>query len=59
LAKFDAYDVKKAKSFLNDLEPEVAAADLNCRYRRQEDVVAKAEKKNSKNLQSDKQRYGG
>ena len=51
---FDAYDVGRAKSFLNNLEPEVAAANLELQIQEQEDVVAKAEKK-FKNLQSDKE----
>jgi peptidoglycan hydrolase CwlO-like protein len=53
MAKFDAYDVKQAKEFLNNLEPEVVAADLELQIKDQEDMVAKAEKK-FRNLQSDK-----
>jgi len=53
MAKFDAYDVRQAKTFLNNLEPEVVAADLELQIKDQEDMVAKAEKK-FRNLQSDK-----
>ena len=53
MGHFDAYDVGRAKSFLNNLEPDVEAADLELQITGQEDVVAKAEKK-FKNLQSDK-----
>jgi hypothetical protein len=38
-------DIKKAKSFLNDMLPEVEAADLELRIKDQEETVAKAEKK--------------
>ena len=54
MAKFDAYDVKQAKDFLNNLEPFMEAANLELQIRVQEDIVAKAEKK-FKNLQSDKE----
>ena len=37
--------INKAKSFLNDMLPEVEAADLELRIKDQEETVAKAEKK--------------
>jgi hypothetical protein len=49
---FDAYTVSNAKGFLNDLLPEVEAADLELKIKDQEEVVSKAEKK-QKNLESD------
>jgi len=54
MPKFDAYDIKQAKTFLNSLVPDVEAADLELQIGAQEDAVAKAEKK-FKNLQSDKE----
>lgn len=54
LPGFDAYDMERAKSFLNNLEPEVAEANLELQIQAQDDVVAKAERK-FKNLQSDKE----
>src|SRR5882724_1349150 len=53
MTHFDGYDVGRAKSFLNNLEPDVEAAGLELQITAQQDVVAKAEKK-FKNLQSDK-----
>lgn len=41
----DAADVGRAKSFLNNLLPEVEAADLELQIIAQQEVVAKAEKK--------------
>ncbi|MBL0269511.1 MAG: hypothetical protein IPP99_12805 [Chitinophagaceae bacterium] len=41
----DAGDVGRAKSFLNNLLPEVEAADLELQIIAQQEVVAKAEKK--------------
>jgi hypothetical protein len=38
-------DINKAKSFLNNMLPEVEAADLELRIKDQEETVAKAEKK--------------
>jgi hypothetical protein len=42
---FDAYDMGQAKSFLNNLLPEVEAANLELQIRDQEETVSKAEKK--------------
>jgi hypothetical protein len=53
MKEFDAYDVRNAKSFLNDLLPDVEASSLELQIKAQEDAVAKAEKKLS-GLQSDK-----
>jgi len=48
----DATDAGNAKRFLNDLLPEVEAANLELQIKDQEDVVAKSEKK-QKNLEDD------
>lgn len=45
LGIMDATDVGRAKSFLNNLLPEVEAADLELQIIAQQEVVAKAEKK--------------
>ena len=45
LEKLDAYDVGRSKSFLNNLLPDIEAANLELQIKRQEDIVAKAEKK--------------
>lgn len=45
LGIMDASDVGRAKSFLNNLLPEVEAADLELQIIAQQEVVAKAEKK--------------
>lgn len=50
----DASGIGKAKSFLNNLIPEIEEADLELQIKAQEDVVVKAEKK-YKNLQDDQQ----
>jgi len=50
----DAYNVGKAKSFLNNLLPEIEEANLELQIKGQEDAVTKAEKK-YKNLQDDQQ----
>ena len=42
---FDSYDVGNAKRFLNNLLPEVEAANLELQIKDQEDVVVKSEKK--------------
>lgn len=42
---FTSDDVRKAKSFLNNLLPDVEAADLELQIKNQEEVIAKAEKK--------------
>ncbi len=49
---FDSYDMSSAKNFLNNLLPEVEAANLELQIKDQEDVVAKSEKK-QKNLEND------
>jgi predicted nucleic acid-binding Zn-ribbon protein len=52
LAKMETDDISRAKSFLNDMLPEVEAADLEIRIKNQEETVARAEKKLS-NLKND------
>lgn len=47
-------EAEHVQSFLNNLLPDVEAADLELQIKTQEDVVVKAEKK-LKNLQSDKE----
>jgi hypothetical protein len=42
---FDASDMQRAKSFLNDLMPDVEEANLELQIRDQEETVARAEKK--------------
>ncbi|HKB43851.1 MAG TPA: hypothetical protein VKC90_05665 [Chitinophagaceae bacterium] len=54
MKSFDAYDVNRAKGFLNNLLPDVEAANLELQIKDQEEIVAKAEKK-LKNLQSDRE----
>jgi len=49
---FDVLTGNNAKRFLNDLLPDVEAADLELKITDQQDVVSKAEKK-QKNLESD------
>jgi hypothetical protein len=51
---FDSSDMDKAKSFLNNLLPDVEASNLELQIKDQEEVVAKAEKKYKK-LQDDKE----
>ena len=41
----DAYGVDRAKSFLNNMMPDIEAANLELQIKAQEEVVAKAEKK--------------
>lgn len=45
MPKMDAADIGKAKSYLNNMLPDVEAAYLEIQIKEQEDVVAKAEKK--------------
>lgn len=45
LYKMDAEAIQKVKSFLNNLLPDIAAADLELQILAQEDVISKAEKK--------------
>ena len=54
MKSFDAYDVNRAKGFLNNLLPDVEAANLELQIKDQEEIIAKAEKK-LKNLQSDRE----
>ena len=51
---FDAADMRRGKEFLNNLLPDVEAANLELDIKWQEDVVAKAEKK-LRTLQTDKE----
>jgi hypothetical protein len=51
--KLEAYDIGQAKSYLNNMLPDIEAAHLELQIRDQEEVVAKAEKK-LKGLQEDK-----
>lgn len=44
-AGFEAYDIERAKSFLNNLLPDVEAANLELQIIAQEEAIAKAEKK--------------
>jgi hypothetical protein len=53
LGKLESYDIGKAKSFLNNMLPDIEAANLELQIKAQEEVVAKAEKK-LKDLQQDK-----
>ena len=54
LTEMDAMAVGKAKSFLNNLLPEIEEADLELQIKAQDETVVKAEKK-YKNLQDDQQ----
>ena len=51
--KMDAYDIGRAKSFLNNMLPDIEAANLELLITAKEEMVAKAEKR-LKNLQADK-----
>lgn len=53
LQVFDEDEIRKAKSFLNNMQPLVEASDLELKIKAQEELVAKAEKK-MKGLQTDK-----
>jgi len=53
LLTMDAYDVGSAKNFLNNMLPEIEAANLELQIKAQEEIVAKAEKKLA-SLQQDK-----
>jgi hypothetical protein len=53
MAHLTAFDIGKAKSFLNDLVPDIEVEDLELQIRDQEETVAKAEKK-LKGLQDEK-----
>lgn len=45
IEKMDAYDTDHAKYFLNNLLPDIEAANLELQIKAQEEIVAKAEKK--------------
>lgn len=53
MGKMAAYDIGNAKSYLNDMLPDIEAANLELQIIAQEEIVAKAEKK-LKGLQDDK-----
>jgi len=53
ISSMEAYDIGKAKSYLNEMLPDIEAANLELQIAAQEEVVAKAEKK-LKELQDDK-----
>jgi chromosome segregation ATPase len=50
--QMDASGVDKAKSFLNNMMPDIEAANLELQIKAQEELVAKAEKK-LRNLKDD------
>lgn len=52
IVSMESYDVGRAKAFLNDMLPDIEAANLELDIKKQEDVVSKAEKKLS-GLQKD------
>ncbi len=52
VAKMESFDVGRAKTFLNNLIPEIEEASLELKIKGQEDVVVKADKK-FKSLQDD------
>jgi hypothetical protein len=54
ISALDASGMSKAKSFLNNLQPNVEASNLEFRIREQEDMIAKTEKK-LRNLEGDKE----
>ena len=51
--KMDAYDIGRAKSFLNNMLPDIEAANLELLIKAKEEMVVKTEKK-LKSLQADK-----
>jgi hypothetical protein len=53
LDKLDSYDTGRAKSYLNNMLPDIEEANLELQIKAQEEVVTKAEKK-LKGLQEDK-----
>lgn len=53
MGKMESYDIGRAKSFLNNMLPEIEASHLELQIKVQEETVAKAEKK-LKGLQEDK-----
>lgn len=53
ISTMEAYDIGKAKSYLNEMLPDIEAANLELQIAAQEEVVTKAEKK-LKELQDDK-----
>lgn len=53
MEKIEAYDIGRAKQYLNSMLPDIEAAHLEIKIKDQEDVVTKAEKK-LKDLQDEK-----
>ena len=53
MEKMDSYDIGRAKSYLNNMLPDIETANLELLIKAKEEMVNKAEKK-LKNLQSDK-----
>jgi len=53
LGRLSAFDIGKAKSFLNDMVPDIEVENLELQIKDQEETVAKAEKK-LKGLQEEK-----
>lgn len=53
ISTMEAYDIGKAKSYLNEMLPDIEAANLELQIAAQEEVVTKAEKR-LKELQDDK-----
>lgn len=51
--KMDAFDIGSAKSYINNMLPDIEAANLELQIKAQEEIVAKAEKR-LKTLQDDK-----
>ena len=51
--KLESYDIGQAKTYLNNMLPDIEAANLELQIKAQEEVVGKAEKK-LKGLQDDK-----
>ncbi|MEO6610943.1 MAG: hypothetical protein ABIT05_09280 [Chitinophagaceae bacterium] len=54
MGRLSAFDIGMAKSFLNDLVPDIEVEDLELQIKDQEEIVSKAEKK-LKGLQEEKQ----
>ena len=53
MEKIDAYDLGRAKTYLNQMLPDIEAANLELQIKAQEEAIEKAEKK-LKGLQDDK-----
>jgi hypothetical protein len=52
LDKLEAYDIDRSKTFLNNMIPDIEAANLELQIKAQEEAIAKAEKK-LRNLKDD------